>query len=92
MKVVTITPPEPREYRRHSAQGTRVESDGHEVHGIKSININMSADEPITANLELYATFKGITGHGHFVMTHPLSGGKIEIKAIECVDGTRIEL
>lgn len=93
MKYVTIIPPEPNSNGITKSQGTKVVSEGGEVHGIKSIKIKMGTGENITADIELFASFNEMRGVvPRYMMRHPITDKPEEIAAIQFVSGEILAL
>ena len=93
MKLVKIIPPEYDGKGVAISQGVKVISDEGEIQGITRIQINMGADEIITAEIDLYVVFDEFEGvEGRVGMTHPKTGKWAEVKAIEFANGDRVEL
>ena len=93
VKMVTIVPQEPKDGQFCEAQYTKVLTDGAEVNGIRRIQVIYETDQPVTAQIELYAYMKEVKDvAGRFVMRHPFEDCDIEVKQIVCGNGKVIDL
>lgn len=93
MKLVTIIPPEYDGKGIARSQGTKVLTEDGEVHGIKSIKINLGTDDAITADIELLLTFSEIRGVSpRYMMRHPRTNKQEEISAIQFASGEILSL
>ena len=76
-----------------TGMGTKIYSGDTEIHGIASIDVSFRPDELVTAKMELYVWPKEINNAlPEYWMTHPLTGEKVRIVAIDFDGCERLEL
>jgi hypothetical protein len=93
MKTVTIVPAELDSQGIARSQGTKVLTDEGEVHGIKSIKINLGVDERVTADIELVVGFNEMPGVvPKYMMRHPVTNIMEEIASIQFASGEILAL
>ena len=93
VRMVTIQTPEPSEGRYAKSQGTKVFSDGKEVHNISSIAVHIGVDDNVTAQIELFGWLETVDGaDARFVMRHPFTKEIVEITKLVFGDGTWLKL
>lgn len=59
------------------------------IHGIDRIDISITPDDVIKAEIQLTCNFEPITAQAHYYMINPKSGESEEIKSIEFESGER---
>lgn len=65
------------------------ENDSLEVKGIDRIDISITPDDAIKAEIQLHCNFEPITAQAHYYMINPKSGEREEIKSIEFQSGEK---